>query len=86
MILEVISVSDMIEKLYSITNECIEEMQQNERMVMTTQDKRRHYTDNICHVCNKYFFDKSETNYKVRDRDHRTREYRGPAHLKCSIC
>ena len=52
MILEVIIVSDMIEKLYSIANECIEEMQQNERMVMTTQDKRRHYTDNICHVCN----------------------------------
>jgi hypothetical protein len=52
MILEVIIVSVMIEKLYSIANECIEEMQQNERMVMTTQDKRRHYTDNICHVCN----------------------------------
>ena len=52
MILEVIIVSDMIEKHYSIANECIEEMQQNERMVMTTQDKRRHYTDNICHVCN----------------------------------
>ena len=74
---------DMVNKLYKIVNERIEEMQQNERMVMTKPDKQRHTTDNICHLCNKELFMKTKTNsnYKVRDHDHRTREYRGPAHL-----
>ena len=53
---------------------------------MTAQGKRRHHTDNICHLRNEQIFDKSETNYKVRDHDRRTGEYRGPAQTKCNIC
>ena len=71
--------SDMIKKLIEIANECIEEMRVNERMIMTTSDKLRHHNDNICHICNKEIYCD-----KVRDHDHRTGAYRGPA-LKCNI-
>ena len=76
--------SDMIKQLYEIANECIEEMRENKRMIMTLEDGRRHDSDNICHICNEEIYTCKE-NYKVRDHDHRTGAYRGPAHRKCII-
>ena len=76
--------SDMIKQLYDIANKCIEEMQENKRMIMTLEDGRRHESDNICHLCNDEIYNCKE-NYKARDHDHRTRAYRGPAHRKCNI-
>ena len=57
MLLEVlICLVDMVNKLYNIVNECMEEMQQNERMVMTKTDKQKHSTDNYCHLWDKEMF------------------------------
>ena len=42
----------MIKQLYEIANECIEEMQENKRLIMTLEDGRRHDNDNICHIYN----------------------------------
>ena len=74
----------MINQLYEIANECIEEMRENKRMIMTLEDGHRHVRDNICHICNEEIY-KCKENYKVRDHDHRTGAYRGPAHRKCNI-
>ena len=38
----------------------------------------------MCHICNKEIY-RGTDNYRVRDHDHRTGKYRGPAHLKCNI-
>ena len=46
----------MIKQLYEIANKCIEEMQENKRMIMTLEDGRRHGSDNICHICNEEIY------------------------------
>jgi hypothetical protein len=66
----------MIKQLYEIANKCIEEMQENKRMIMTLEDGRRHGSDNICHICNEEIYNCKE-NYTVRDHDHRTGAYKG---------
>ena len=56
----------------------------NKRMIMTLEDGRRHGSDDLCRICNEAIYNCKE-NYKVRDHDHRTGIYRGPAHLNCNI-
>ena len=78
--------ADMVNQLYDIANECLKEMQHNERMVMTKEDEYRHQNDPNCHICGEEIFSIiKDSNYRVRDHDHRTGRYRGPAHLKCNI-
>ena len=53
--------------------------------------KRTYYVEYVdatyCHTCGKDFKDSDANNgnYKVRDHDHMTGEYRGAAHNKCNI-
>ena len=75
----------MLNKLYTIANECTGEMKENKRIIMTATDGQRHYSDNICHICNEHSFKDSEPTYKLKDHDHRTGKYRGPAQFKGSI-
>ena len=78
--------ADMVNQLYDIANKCIKEMQPNERMTMTEEDKYRHHNEPTCHICGEEIFSNDKnSNYKVRDHDHRTGIYRGPAHLKCNL-
>ena len=75
----------MVNQLYDIANKCIKEMQQNERMTMTEEDKYRHQNEQNCHKCGEEIVSNDKnSNYKVRDHDHRTGIYRSPAHLKCN--
>jgi hypothetical protein len=73
---------EMVKKLTELSDKCIEEMKENKRMRMTHDDSICYKNANCCYICGDAF---TEANYKVRDHDHRTGEYRGAAHTKCNI-
>lgn len=75
-------VINMVEQLRTLANRCVREMQKNERMTMTEDDKQNFKSATLCSICNKPF---TETNMKVRDHCHRTGKYRGAAHNACNI-
>ena len=43
-----------------------------------------HDNTKYCHICKKVF-GKKKNEVKVRDQDHYTGKYRGPAHLICNL-
>ncbi len=49
---------------------------------LTKSEKRLFFKSKCCHICDKEFKNKE---IRVRDHDHRTGEFRGPAHHKCNI-
>ena len=60
------------------SQECIKEMQDNVKMILTNEDKRNFTNAKCCHICNKDIqIDlKTRRPIKVRDHDHRTGKYR----------
>ena len=54
----------------------------NKNLVMSAENEERFQSSNKCWVCNK-LFDVGDN--KVRDHDHITKKYRGPAHWSCNI-
>ena len=75
-------VVEMIKKLRIISERCIAEMRTNQEMVLTREDKKEFKDAQTCYLCNEAYTD---TNYKVRDHDHRTGQYRGACHNRCNI-
>ena len=57
-------------------------MRANTEMTLTREDKKCFKDATTCYICDGGF---TERNYKVRDHDHRTGQYRGAAHTKCNI-
>ena len=51
-------------------------------LVMSAEDEQRFQSSNKCWICNKTF---DVGDNKVRDHDHVTGKYRGPAHWSCNI-
>ncbi len=51
-------------------------------MYLTKEDEASHIEAKQCMLCNEDF---TVSNWKVRDHDHRTGEYRGACHNKCNI-
>ena len=43
---------------------------------------KKHLEAQACYICHKPF---TEKNYKVKDHNHLTGEYRGPAHNRCNL-
>jgi hypothetical protein len=72
----------MLLELFKLSSQCIKEMQQNEKMIMTKRDYEDFKNATTCHIC-KCAFENEKC--KVRDHDHRTGEYRGATHNKCNI-
>jgi len=75
-------VEKMIVELSALADNCIKEMQKNERMIYTYKDDKAFDKAKCCHICNQPFTDKKD---KVRDHDHRTGAFRGAAHQKCNV-
>lgn len=51
-------------------------------MDLTQEEKDRHRRATVCYICHKPF---TQQDWKVRDHDHATQEYQGPAHNTCDI-
>ncbi|XP_064646145.1 uncharacterized protein LOC135499330 [Lineus longissimus] len=51
-------------------------------LALTKEEKVKHKTAKTCYVCHKVF---TEKNHKVRDHNHFTGKYRGPACNKCNL-
>jgi len=77
--------TQMITELYGLADQCIEEMRENKRMIMTEEDNRNFKKATTCCLCNEPFNIKDKALSKVRDHDHLTGKYRGAGHCKCNI-
>ena len=60
----------------------IADMRKNERLVMSSEEKKAFDICKCCHICGDKFHSDQK---KVRDHDHRTGEFRGAAHEWCNI-
>lgn len=71
-----------VKKLKAIAMQ-VDYVHQNPKLMKppNDQEKRRH-DSNKCHICKKVILD--QTN-KVKDHDHLTSIYRGPAHKSCNL-
>ena len=52
------------------------------KMFLSNEKYYEHRNATVCYVCHEEF---TKENYKVRDHNHLTGDYRGPAHLKCNF-
>lgn len=75
----------MINKLFEISDSCIEEMRENKRMTLTENDEKDFKYARHCYLCKEPFNYNDKRCIKVKDHDHRTGKYRGAAHCKCNI-
>ena len=75
-------IEDMVVELADLSNTCIEEMKQNEKLQMNREDNKNFYSSTHCSICNECF---KEGETKCRDHDHRTGKFRGATHQKCNI-
>jgi hypothetical protein len=75
-------VVQMITKSRELSDRCIAEMRTNREMTLTREDKIDFKEAETGYLCNGEF---TETNWKVRDHDHRTGQYRGACHNRCNI-
>ena len=71
---------DFFRELFKIYDDLKNKMSINIPMLITPEQEQQYQNTNICHICNKEIYFK-----KVRDHDHSTGLYRGPAHSKCNI-
>ena len=72
----------MVIKLHELSTECIKEMQHNQEMKLSQEDKRKFFSATHCSICNELF---KPDEKKCRDHDHRTGMFRGATHSKCNV-
>ena len=71
-----------VEYLISESKRIYELLQINEPMNLTSEEKISHQNSDRCYVCKREY---TENDFKVRDHNHLTGEYRGPAHRSCNL-
>jgi hypothetical protein len=76
------AMDNFLNKLVEIEEECMRVLLDPARMFMTMADEARHDEAQECYICGKPF---ENDEAKVRDHDHVTGRYRGPAHNKCNL-
>ena len=66
---------------------CNDYLFNEQRLIMTDADKTDFEQATVCYICEKAFPDanKKKKLSKVRDHDHITGKYRGPAHSACNL-
>ena len=60
--------------------------EKKETILLTKKKYRMHNKQNVCYICKKRFStDDGKKHFKVKDRCHYTRKYRGAAHDICNL-
>jgi DNA polymerase type B, organellar and viral/Recombination endonuclease VII len=67
--------------IYQIANQIVDSTEYKD-IDWSTYRKIEYHTANSCYLCDEPF---TKTNYKVRDHDHYTGQYRGAAHRNCNL-
>ena len=75
-------ISHFIESLQDLEEELIPYMKEVKPIQLTGEEWQAHKNAESCYMCSKPF---TEENYKVRNHDHATGEYRGAAHRSCNL-
>ena len=75
---------EMVGRLKELAKECITEMRENTRMILSREEEVTHREAEACMLCNEGFGG-TKAKTKVRDHDHRTGAYRGACHSSCNI-
>ncbi len=68
---------DMLFDLQKLSKKCIDSMEINEKMKMSSSDRKNFDDSKRCYLCDDKFNEKLKAKLKVRDHDHRTGKYRG---------
>ena len=76
------AVEQFLQDMVELEEELTPQLAANKPMVLTAEEKARHFQATCCYICQKPFF---EEDHRVRDHDHATGEYRGPAHQSCNL-
>ena len=78
------AIYELIEAIFKEHDYCKEIIKKcfKKNLIMSVEDEERLQSSNKCWICNKLF---AEEDKKVRDHDHITGKYRGPAHSSCNI-
>jgi len=79
-----------LERLAVYRHWCFDHLFNEQRLIMTECDKRDFERATKCYICRKDFGSEEDQNKfksrrKVRDHDHITGAYRGPAHSSCNL-
>ena len=77
------AVERFLQDMVELEEELAPQLTANKPMVLTAEEKARHFQATCCYICQKPFTE--EEDYRVRDHDHATGEYRGPAHRSCNL-
>ena len=75
-----VPVQTFIQNIVEDSNKIAEYLHQNNKMIYTEEDDKKHRSTKICHIC-----DKPLNGDKVKDHCHITGDYIGPAHYNCNI-
>lgn len=75
-------ISHFIESVQDLEEQLIPYKKEVKPMQLTGEEWQDHKNTEGCYMCSKPF---REENYKVRDHDHSTGEYRGAAHRSCNL-
>ena len=73
-------VEHFIKNIMKVSEKILEEMKENKQIIMTIEQEKEFNKAKKCIYCNKDLKDD-----RVRDHDHFTSEYRGPAHNECNL-
>ena len=71
---DVHQIEEMIIELSELSNKCIEEMREIEKLIMSKEDKKKFFNAPCCSICNEPF---KTDEIRCRDHDHRTGQFRG---------
>lgn len=77
--------NDFLTTLKESVNESYEILKNKKDMQLTPKEEKSFNKSNTCHICKGHINENDSKNYKVRDNDHITGIYRGPAHKNCNL-